>query len=119
MLRMSPMRELDPMDYDFINIAETVSPWLLANRGLDNQLDLLVYCYRERGSERQDTPALRRVDYLNQNDVRNWARDPPQPIGQMHFQELFDNRPGDREGSDSDDTLADDSSHLSESSLGF
>ena len=113
------MRELDPIDYDFINIAETVRPWLLANRGLDNQPDLMVYCYRERGSVQQDTTALRRVDYLNQNNVRNPARDPPQPIGQLHLQELFDNRPGDREGSDSDDTLEDDTSHLFESSLGL
>jgi len=97
-LRRSPMRELDSMDYVFIDSDETVRAWLLSNPVLDDPLPLMVYCYRDRGSERQDTPALRRVDYLNQNDVRNWAHDPAQRIGQMHSRELFDDRPGDREG---------------------
>jgi len=113
------MRELDSMDYVFIDSDETVRAWLLSNPVLDDPLDLMVYCYRDRGSERQDTPALRRVDYLNQNDVRNWAHDPAQRIGQMHSRELFDDRPADREGSDTVDAREDDTSHLSESSSGL
>jgi len=62
------MGELDRMDYVFIDIDETVRAWLLSNPVLDNLLDLIVYSYRDRGSERQDTPALRRLDNLNQND---------------------------------------------------
>jgi len=76
----------------------------------------MVYCYRDRGSERQETPAQRRVDYLNQNHIRNWAHDLAQHIGQMHSGELFDDRPADREGSDMDDTGEDNTTHLSESS---
>jgi len=86
-LRRSPMREMDSMDYVFIDSDETVRAWLLSNPVLNNPLDLMVYCYHDRGLERQDTPALRRVGYLNQNDVRNWAHDPPQRIGQMHSRE--------------------------------
>jgi len=63
------MRELDFMDYVFIDSDETVRSWLLSNPVHDDPLDLMVYCYHDRGSEQQDTSALRRVDYLNQNDV--------------------------------------------------
>jgi len=94
-LLRSPMRELDSMDYVFINSDETVRAWLLSNLMLDDPLDLMVYCYRDRGSERQDTPVLKRVDYLNQNDVGNWAHHRAQRIGQMHSRELFDDRPAD------------------------
>ena len=68
-LRRSPIRELDSMDYVFIDSDETVRAWLFSNPVLDDPLDLMVYCYRDRGSEQQDTPVLRRVDYLNQNHV--------------------------------------------------
>jgi len=117
--RRSPMRELDSMDYVFIDSDETVRAWLLSNPVLDDPLNLMVYCYRDWGSEWQDTPALRRVDYLNQNDIRNWAHDPAQPIGQMRSQKLFDDKPADRKGSDTQDTREDDTSHLSESSSGL
>ena len=65
----SPMRELDSMDCVFIDSDETERAWLLSNSVLDDQLDLMVYCYHDRGSEWQDTPALRRIPYLNQNEV--------------------------------------------------
>ena len=78
----SPMRELDSLDYVFIDSDETVRACLLSNPVRDDPLDLMVYCYSDGGSERQDTPALRQVDYLNHNDIGNWARDPAQPIGQ-------------------------------------
>jgi len=79
------MRELDSMNYVFIDSYETIRAWLLSNPVLDNALDLMLYCYRDRGSGRQDSPALRRVDYLNPKDVRNWPRDQAQRIGQMYF----------------------------------
>jgi len=113
------MRELDSMDYVFIDSEETARAWLLSNPVLDDPLDLMVYCYRDQGSEWQDIPALRILDYLNQNDVQNWAHDPAQCIGQMHSQDLFDDRPADRESSDMDDARQDDSSHLSESCSGL
>jgi len=68
-LRRSPMRELDSMDYVFIDSDETVRPWLLSNPVLDDGLELMVSCYHDRGSGRQDTPPLRIVDSLNQNDL--------------------------------------------------
>jgi len=49
----------------------------------------------------------------------NWAHDPAQRIGQMHSGELFDDRPADREGSDTDKAREDDTSHLSASSSGL
>jgi len=115
----SPMRELDSMDYVFIDSDETVRAWLISNPVLDDPLDLMMYCYRDRGSGRQDTPVLRGVAYLNENDVRNWALDPAQRIGQMHSRQLFDESPADRQGSDTDDTRENDTSHLSESSSGL
>ena len=118
-LLRSPMRELDSLDHVFINSDESVRAWPLSNPVLDDPLDLIVYCYRDQCSERQDTPSPRRVVYLNQNDIRNWGHDPAQRIGQMHSRELFDNSPADREGSDKDDPREDDTSHLSESSSGL
>jgi len=113
------MQELDSMDYVFIDSGETVRAWLLPNPVLDEPLDLMVYGYHDRCSERQDTPALRRVDYLNQYDVRNWATGPVQHIGQMHRRELLDDRPADREGCATDVTRENDPSHFSESSSGL
>jgi len=113
------MRELDSMDYVFIDSDETVRAWLLSNQVLDDPLDLMVYYYSDRGSERQDTLALRRVDYLNQNDVRNWAHDPARRIGQMQPRELFHDIPADRKGRDTDAACEHDTSHLSASSSGL
>jgi len=107
------------MDYVFIDNDETVRAWLLSNPVHDDPLYLMVYCYRDRGSDRQDTPALRRVDYLNENAGRNWAHDQAQRIGEMHSPELFDDTPADLEGSDTDDARENDNSHLSESSSGL
>jgi len=118
-LRSSTMREFHSMDYVFIDSDETVGAWLLSNAMLDDPLDLMVYCYRDRGSGWQDTRAQRRVDYVNQNDVGNWAHDQAQPIGQMHSRQLFNDRPTEWESSDTDDPRKDDTSHLSESSAGL
>jgi len=47
------------MDYIFIDSDETVRAWLLSNSVLHDPLDLMVYCYRDLGSEPQDSPVLR------------------------------------------------------------
>ena len=86
-LPRSPMRELDSLGHVFIDCDKRVRACPLSNPVLDDPLDLIVYCYGDRGSERQDTPAPRRVDYLNQNDIRNWGHDPAQRIGQIHSRE--------------------------------
>jgi len=112
------MGELDSMDYVFIDSDETVRGWLLSHPVLDDPLDLTVYCYRDQGSERQDTTALRRVHYRNQNVDQNGDCDLAQLIGQMPTGELFDYRPPDRKGSDTDEARENDTSHLSELSSG-
>ena len=48
------MRELDSMEYVFIDRNETVRAWLLSNPVFNDQLDLIGYCYPDRGSERPD-----------------------------------------------------------------
>jgi len=45
--------------------------------------------------------------------------EPKLPPNKMHSQDIFNNRPADREGSDADETSEDDTSHLSESSSGL
>ena len=77
------------MHYVFIDSNQTVRAWVISNPVLDDPLDLMVYCYCDRCSERQDTPSLLRVNYLNLNHVQNWARNPAQLLRQMHFRELF------------------------------
>jgi len=54
-LHSSPMRQLDILDYVFIDSDETVRAWVLSNSMLDDPLDLMVYCYRDWGSQWQDT----------------------------------------------------------------
>ena len=54
------MSELDNMDYVFIDSDETVRACLLSNPVLDNQVDVIVYCYPDRSSEYQDTRPSRR-----------------------------------------------------------
>jgi len=70
-LGTSPMRELDSMDYVFIDSDETVRVWVLSNPVLNHRLDLRLYCYLNRDSEWPETQALKRVNYLNENDDRN------------------------------------------------
>jgi len=55
-LRRSSRRELDSMDYVFIDSDETGRAWLLSYPLLDDPLDLMVYGYHDPDSERQDTP---------------------------------------------------------------
>jgi len=67
------MRELDSMDYVFINSDKTIRASLFSNPHREDMLDLKVYGYHYRGSDRQDTPACSRVNHPNENDVRNRA----------------------------------------------
>ena len=115
-LRRSPGQALDSLDCVFIDSDETVRVWLLSNPVLDDPLELMVYCYRDRSDKQEDTPALRRHNYLNQKDVRNWARDPAQRTGQMHYRGILDDRPIDGDGRDVDEAHEDHASYLSESS---
>jgi len=71
-----PMRELDSMDYVFIDSDETIRAWVLSNFLLNDRLGLIVHCYHDQGSARQETRVLRRVDYCNHNHIRNSAGDP-------------------------------------------
>jgi len=57
------------MDYVFIARDESVRAWLLSNPMVDNPLEHLVYCYSDQSLERQDIPALSRLDYPNANNV--------------------------------------------------
>ena len=109
---------LNNSDYIFIESDETVRPWLLSNPVLDDPLDLLVYCYRDRNDQDAETPPLNRVNYLDQTALRNLAHHPAQRIGQMHSRAISDDRPPAVHGEDNDVNQAheDDTSNFSETS---
>ena len=115
-LRRNPGGVLNNIDYIFIESDETVRAWLLSNPVLDDPLDLLVYCYRDRNDQHAETPPLNRVNYLDQTALRNWARDPAQRIGQMHFRAISDDRPIHGEDNDGNQAHEDDTSNFSETS---
>jgi hypothetical protein len=88
-LRKSPGDPLTSVDYLFLDNSERVRVWLLSNAVLYDPLDLLVYCYRDRDDQRQATPAPPGINYLEEDDVHNWARDPAaERAGQMHVRAL-------------------------------
>jgi len=108
---------LSSFDYVFIKNDETVRAWLLSNPVLDDPLELMLYCYRDRNDRQQDTPALTRVNYLAQNDVSKWARDPEARIGHMHIREARDLAYSESaQSSDTDGTNNKHTSHISETS---
>ena len=80
-LRRAPNQPLSFIEYIFIECDEDVPTWLLSNSGLDDPLDLLLYCYRERHNKRNDTAELRSLSYLGQDAIRHWACDPAARIG--------------------------------------
>lgn len=84
-LRESPGEPISSIDYVFINSDETVRAWLLSNPVLEDPLDLLVYCQRDRDDNTPSTPPMRRHAYLADNAVVRWGRDPAARIGEMHF----------------------------------
>ena len=75
-----------------------------------------MYCYRDRHSEWQDTPALRRVNDLNAKHVINWASNPAQRIGPLHSQKISDDSPVHVNDRDVNEAHEDDTSYLSVSS---
>ncbi len=115
-LRRYPNDPLTLFEYIFIENDHGVRIWLLSNPPLDDPLDLMVYCYRDRHDDRQDTAPPKTAPYLDQNAVRNWARDPAARIGQMHFRELQpDARPGGGQGNEAGEGQGDDTSNISDS----
>ena len=104
------------IDFVFIHNDKTVRAWLLSNPVLDDPLDLLVYCYRGRNDKRAETPPLHRINYLDQTDLRNWALDPSQHIGQMHSRAISDNGPVGEGNNDADGAHEDNTTIFSETS---
>ena len=115
-LRRAPNQPLSFIEYIFIECDEDVRTWLLSNSGLDDPLDLLLYCYRDRHDKRNDTAELRSLPYLGQDAIRHWARDPAARIGQPHFRALEpDVRPAGGQANDEEEAPGDDTSNISSS----
>ena len=115
-LRRHPNKPLTFIEYIFIESDEDVRTWLLSNSGLDDPLDLLLYCYRDRSDERQDTAELRSLPYLDQDAIRLGARDPAARIGQPHFRALEpDARPAGGQANEGEEAPGDDTSNISSS----
>ena len=113
-LRRYPNEPLSFLKYIFIESDEDVPSWLLSNSGLDDPFHLLLYCYRDRRDERQDTTELRSLPYLDQDAVRHWAPDPAAHIGQPHFRALGpDARPVGGQANDGEEAPGDDASNIS------
>ena len=87
-LRRHPNKPLSCLEYIFMTSDEDARTRRLSNPGLDNPLDLLLYCYRDRKAKRQDTAELRSLPYIDQDALHHWARDPAARIGQPHFRAL-------------------------------
>ena len=88
-------------NYVFIENNQSLRTWLLSNQVLDNPFAMMVYCYCDQCDRSQNTPPLTRVNYLTQDDVHNWARDPGACIGHMHIRLARDLASSERgEGSD-------------------
>jgi len=72
-LRRVPSKRVSRIDYVFIDSDETVRAWLLSNPVLNDTLDLMIYCYRDKGDTRPATPSLRAHQYLHEDAVADWA----------------------------------------------
>ena len=113
-LGRAPNQPLSFIECIFIECDEDVDTLLLSNLGLDDTLDLILYCYRDRHDKRNDTAELRSLPYLGQDAIRHWARDPAARIGQPHFRALEpDVRPSGRQASDEEEAPGDDTSNIS------
>jgi len=84
-LRTSPNDPLTFVGSIFSYNNEDVRTWHLSNSVLDDPLDLIVYCYRDRNDNRPNTAEPRVLRYLGEDAVGNWSRDPAARIGQVHF----------------------------------
>jgi hypothetical protein len=113
-LRRVPGGVLNNIDYVFIESDETVRAWLLSNPVLDDPLDLLVYCYRDRHDKRAVTPPLHRINYLHKTALRDWVRDSAERIGEMHPRAISDDRPVGGEDNDADEVHEEDTSNFAE-----
>ena len=113
-LRRHPNEPFSFIEYIFIESDEDVRTWLVSNSGLNNPLDLLLYCYRDRSDERQDMAAPRGLPYLDQDAIRLWAHDPAACIGQPHFRVLEpDARPAGGQANVGEEVPGEDTSNIS------
>jgi len=70
-----PNRPLSWINYVITNDNEGIRAWLLSNPGLEDPLDLLIYCHRLNNGTRKPTPALRGHNYLVLGAVTNWVNE--------------------------------------------
>jgi len=84
-LRRVPSERVSCIDYVFIDSDETVRAWLRSNPGLDDPLDLMIYCYRGEGDTRPATPSLRAHQYHHENAATNWADSAAHHMGNMDY----------------------------------
>ena len=113
-LRRASNQPVSFIEYIFIECDKEVRTWLLSNSGLDDPLDLLLYCYCDRHDKRNDTAELRSLPYLGQDAICHWARDPAARISQPHFRALEpDVRPAGRQANDELEAPGDDTSNIS------
>ena len=87
----APNQPLSFIEYIFIECDEDVRTWLLSNLGLDDPLNLLLYCHSDRQDKRNDTAELRSLPCLGQDAIRHWVGHPAARIGQPHFRGLKPN----------------------------
>jgi len=108
-VRRVPSTRVSCIDYDFFDSDEKVRAWLLSHPVLDNTLDLMIYCCRDKGDERPAKPSLRAQQYLHEAPVADWADSAAGHMGNMHYraqyvQPRFDygnaNRSGDHQDGD-------------------
>ena len=83
-LRQCPTEALSVLDFIFIEGSETMRAWLLSNPVDRDPLDLLLYCHRDEGDARGETPALRGRPYVGEDAVSDMASDADPTAGQMH-----------------------------------
>ena len=84
-LRRVPSKRVSFIYYVFIDRNETVRAWLLSNPVLNDTLDLMIYCYRDKGHTRPATPSLRAHQYLHEDAVADWADSARGHMGNMHY----------------------------------
>jgi len=84
LLRQRPEEPLSQLDFIFIEGSESMRAWLLSNPLDQDPLDLLVYCYRDEGDARAETPALRGRPYVGEDAVSDMASQADPTAGQMH-----------------------------------
>jgi len=84
-LRSVPSERVSGIDYVFIESDETVRAWLLSNSDLDNPLDIMIYCYCDKGNTQPATPSLRAHQYRHGDAVADWADSAAGHMGNLHY----------------------------------